>query len=695
MTSFVLAALTAAAFLYLPSLPLLRALAFEWKCALVCSPIVTVAAYSLLATAYAQAGVPCTYSTLLMPVFLVGLGACVAAWALRRKKGGALAPGAIGLCPLAREAFRFQDAALIAVYALVGVCAASYVFAWNLPAPDAVFQAYDNLFHLNTVNGYVETERFSIFGRSMYLTDADKAINPIPPANPSEFYPTAYHMLAAMTAQATGASAPLSMNAVNFVLAGVVFPLSSFALLRQLFWRIPAVVALGSVCSVFLADFPWGFLVFGPLFSNLLSLAVYPLFVFLFVVAFDERLCGRFRVRKVALIVVGAVALAVSQPNSVFLAGVFLVPFCAFRLNAFLARRGGERWSSARRRALAVALALAAVLALWLLVVYVLVLRSSLAQESWPPFATDPQALANLAVLALKVSPAQLVPAALVVLGLLYTLRRREYLWLTFSYAILAFMYFVDAAIGYPVRNYVVGFWYNDGFRVAANLALAAVPLASLGSYALARACASAARRAGIVRAPRFRSAFSMFVAFAVAVAAFYPHFAIPGWLDVKTPFGTIADDVASFYDPDSAGILDSAEASFVEKVKDVVPAGSLVINQPNDGSGFASADGGLFLYYRDGRHYGEANETAESVAIREGLSRYAEDDAVREAVSSIEARYVLLLDAPAYADGSTGHQLFTYDADEWRGVEGVTDDTPGFKTVLSEGDMRLYEIER
>ena len=29
----------------------------------------------------------------------------------------------------------------------------------------------------------------------------------------------------------------------------------------------------------------------------------------------------------------------------------------------------------------------------------------------------------------------------------------------------------------------------------------------------------------------------------------------------------------------------------------------------------------------------------------------------------------------------------------DWLGLSSISDETPGFKTVLSQGDMRLYEI--
>ncbi|MFR4802653.1 MAG: DUF6541 family protein [Eggerthellaceae bacterium] len=52
------------------------------------------------------------------------------------------------------------------------------------------------------------------------------------------FYPSAWHCLVAMVAQAVGAQPALAANAVNAVLMGIVLPLSMFALLRRLLPRL-------------------------------------------------------------------------------------------------------------------------------------------------------------------------------------------------------------------------------------------------------------------------------------------------------------------------------------------------------------------------------------------------------------------------------------------------------------------------
>ena len=77
---------------------------------------------------------------------------------------------------------------------------------------------------------------------------------------------------------------------------------------------------------------------------------------------------------------------------------------------------------------------------------------------------------------------------------------------------------------------------------------------------------------------------------------------------------------------------------------------------------------------------------------VRMSLDEYASDSEVRDAVASTGARYVLVLDM----DGERTDErrfLSSYYPEQWEGINELTDDTPGFKVLLAEGDMRLYEL--
>lgn len=84
--------------------------------------------------------------------------------------------------------------------------------------------------------------------------------------------------------------------------------------------------------------------------------------------------------------------------------------------------------------------------------------------------------------------------------------------------------------------------------------------------------------------------------------------------------------------------------------------------------------------------------QTEEGQYIANNLCNLATDSKVRDIVESLKARYVLMLDANgAEDDGSV--ISYMYDESQWQGILDITPDTPGFKLLLSQGDMRLYEI--
>ena len=66
-------------------------------------------------------------------------------------------------------------------------------------------------------------------------------------------------------------------------------------------------------------------------------------------------------------------------------------------------------------------------------------------------------------------------------------------------------------------------------------------------------------------------------------------------------------------------------------------------------------------------------------------------DPSVAKAVEAIGAEYLVKLDLDGRTDGN--HFLFSYEEEDWFGIDRVDDDTAGFEVVLSRGDMRLYRI--
>ena len=131
-------------------------------------------------------------------------------------------------------------------------------------------------------------------------------------------------------------------------------------------------------------------------------------------------------------------------------------------------------------------------------------------------------------------------------------------------------------------------------------------------------------------------------------------------------------------------------EQDFAEKVLETIPEGSVVINNPGDGSLLLYGVDGMRCYYRTASGY-EEGETEESKLIRTDLKDIETNEAVRAAVNEIGAKYVLVLDASNFKESFLSITRTPESA--FRGITEINDDTPVFKVVLAEDSMRLYEM--
>ena len=64
----------------------------------------------------------------------------------------------------------------------------------------------------------------------------------------------------------------------------------------------------------------------------------------------------------------------------------------------------------------------------------------------------------------------------------------------------------------------------------------------------------------------------------------------------------------------------------------------------------------------------------------------------MQKVIKDANIRYILILDLGGEI---TDERCFYgyYTPSKWTGINNIDDETPGLKTLLAEGDMRLYEI--
>lgn len=674
--------------LYVPGYLLARSLGTPRTLALGASPICSLMGYGVVALLLSKAGIATSGVLVLLPVLAVAIICCGVTSALRCRRS------ATSMCGPTRRgsstnyqrfAARFAPLLYVAVALVVSV-----IFLAHMDGPGAVMQKIDNVVHLGTIRAFLESGNYDPFGISLYAEQGGEAISPY--CSNNGFYPSVWHVLGASVASLTGADIPLVVNALNYTFSFVVYPVSMAVLMMCLFRRSPKVVLWGALACMVMEAFPWGFLVFGPLYPNLAAFAMVPATVALFVVLPDFGTAKRLRWVALALFMLGMINFAWTQPNGVFTCGVLVAPLCIHRFSQL-----ADRIPFARRhqRAWSILLGIVAVLLIavvWLTLYYTPFINN-IATTIWPATASKRQALIDLVTLSLTNVPAQPLVALFLFLGVAYTVLRKRYRWLSAGLLLCAVMYFVSISTNGELDSILTGFWYTDQRRVAAMLALAAVPLIALGVTCLGEALKRGfGALMGEAAEPCAISSVSLCVVIALTGLAFYPNHEIKGIDSVTTAFGHFAQRATDLYDRPDFQDLTAREATFVEKVKKALPEGASVINVPFDGSVYALSTEDVPLYYRTMRGFGGENELPSSALIREHLNELASNGDVQEAVRECGAEYVLLLD-----QGNTEAQPrrdSKYREKQWVGLESIADETPGFSVVLADDDMRLYKID-
>lgn len=221
---------------------------------------------------------------------------------VRRAKGGTAcsSPSALG-------DVRLQ----VALYVGVALFVAALVFLHAMGDPASFSRNDDTTVHLSVVRGFLDSGTYSTLNVTKYLDIGDTG----------GYYPAAWHVVTAVVASFVGNEVALATNVMIFVTCTVVLPLGVLCLMRALFPDKKLVVYGGSLFSAVFCGFPWGFVVYGQLLSNLFSFAMIP-------AAFGVLICGlvgKGGLPKSAWITAYAcsmVAVALAQPNGAFTLGV-------------------------------------------------------------------------------------------------------------------------------------------------------------------------------------------------------------------------------------------------------------------------------------------------------------------------------------------------------------------------------------
>ena len=684
-SSFLLCAAVILLALYVPGYLFFRALRVSRVFSVGCAPLYSLALYAALPIVYQKAGIFCNWAMLVVPTLLLAIALLLV---LNRRGEQAYGNPSIK-----------HPWLILALYLAMGLLACWFILVSGLGDFDTFYNRHDNSTHLNAIRAFIDSGNWSSLGMNVYLTSPDNAQ---PFDSSAVFYPSAWHDVVALAVSVTNSPVAVGTNAFNAVITGVVYPLSMYLLMLYLNKGDRLAIIAGAFVTPAFNAFPWYFFLKGPLVGNMLSYALVPATcaVFIALCKVARKNVG-FVLTFCAIGLTACVALGLSQPNGLFTFYVFAVAFLGHQLYRHVKARHEAGRLSRTRMVLVLAGFVLAVVLLWFIAYKVPTFQSVVnfryERDNGLGLANT---LYNILSLGLVPSLPQWLFTGLAFVGALALLAKKKP-WLIFPPAFFAIAYFFARAFYEKIpRQYIAGFWYSDPARLAASLAIFLVPIISLGlalaiRLALRLVQGLASANGSIELAPKARAGIACAILVAFCCYVFFPNYAPNIWKESKsttTPIGNIRERIANEYSTSREQVYSTEERAFVQKVKETIPEGALVINQPQDGSVFAYGLDGLNTYFRSA---GSQDYAATADTIRQGIDKIATDEDVQNAVASTGAEYLMLLDQGVPYDEGTW--LTTYHERYlplWAGLNNVTDETPGLKLVLSEGDdMRLYKI--
>lgn len=621
------------------------------------APLFSSIAYYLLAFLYGKLGVVCSWQTIFLPIFIFVFLVTITRFYWTKRKETTVNKS-IEKCDISLST--------VALYLGIAIAIGCFYFIRTLDGAGSIYQENDNIYHLSLVRNFVDSSNYSM--SSLFE------------------YPASWHVIVAMVASFTNPELiSVSVNAVNFILLSVVFPISILLFLSKVFNGNKRLLNFGAFCSLAFTAFPWGFLIFGPLYPNLFSYVMLPAVMALFILMVEAKEF-KHRVAFFMLFCIAAASLIFAHPNAIFVGIVILVPYCVSRILKI------ENISYCKKICLSIFFTIL-VLIIWALL-YISPLFNGVVSFDWPAYTSKYQAFVNILLLSLnKASVAQVVLATFVLLGIVYCLLRKKYVWIVFSYSILAIMLLINISTDGFAKHFLTGFWYSDEFRVASALALTGIPLAVIGLSALCGFSLSLIKLVSSREATQYECRVVVaVVAILFIVGNYSPSFSMPHEdVTIETGFGKVDSILSSGNSlENNVAALDQNELSFIEQVKEIT-GNDAVFNFPYDGSAYAYALMDLNIVNRGWFGYLDANTNPDGNLLRGDIDEIAENDGVYDAAMRQGIRYVLLLDQRE----NDGEGLYdaACDYDMWQGIISINDSTPGFDVVLAKDDMRLYRI--
>lgn len=440
---------------------------------------------------------------------------------------------------------------------LVGTLLGAIVALTGMGRLDAINQDWDASFHANATRFILETNN-----------PDPTALSALYPLD-GFYYPNAWHGLTAIVGELSGGEVTALLGAQTLLVAGLA-GLGLAALVRAHSGRVAAAATVPVLLASF-TGFPTDVLWRGPLLPFGTAIALIPAFL----LVFDDTLRMR-RPPPVVVTALAAAGLLAIQPAAALTAAVFA---------AFLV---GARWFSHPQR-VRPELAVAVVSALATVVIAIEYVRgaffarsaAAVAPIDWPAVESPGQAVGDLLLLNHAARYPQYWLILLLVGGLVGFAALRRLWWFLGGTSVFALFFVATAAYDIPLTESLSLPWWNDRYRFVAIVTLGLAIVAAQGVVTFADVLVRLARRMPAVRGWPRRPAFGA----AVLVV-----------------LGVVGLGSSGFYGPYNSGrmsmaygetYVSAAEVAAMDYLAGVVPPGSMVMNDPKDGS--------VWMYALDG----------------------------------------------------------------------------------------------
>lgn len=579
----------------------------------------------------------------------------------------------------------------IALFAVVFAVLVGWAcYAQPLGDPNQIGTLWDIMWHVSSPRTMIKTGIFSSFNTSMYLpTEANLAPFDVVTRT---MYPSIWHILAACISQGTNTPISIAVHALNLLCITFIFPLGILGFMKCIIPNRRFVLIATATISPFFFSFVWFALIYGPILPFDFAQCMIPALCcswFYLVKGWKSSQ----KVLLILLFILSSYTMAFTHTSGIFTAAIILWPWTAwylYHLDSHCINWFGKRISPKVVSFVFVCLCVA----IWVVFFFLIVKDGYLRGYNW--YAEKDMLTAIRDTLFLNfangriyvyIIPQPLLPV-LVAVGIYATVKRTKTSFLLFPFFYFVLTTFYIQQFDSIVKRFLSGFWYTDFARTGSCASLIAIMLAAQGLDTIIDKAYKFMQTSKLTqKISRAKSLHTLCAAAVLALSVLCFFFLKnPSKNYNQTEPFEYRNQIRAFYTHNDD--LSKEERAFMLKVRDLVGTNTTILNNPYDGSllGYGLFD--LKIVYRH-PYIWYGDELHHTQCLRTNIINWTRSAELRQALQETGVRYVMKLNKPGQI--SFGCQ---YIPQQFAGINSINDTTPGFKCVLAEGTMRLYEID-